>query len=81
MNLGLRSYPKGFKCRILVRNYAQDIILMVDSRTAGVTYCIDVTLFLHATSGQVSLIEVFVSSPISLNAMCPHFLGATMFYT
>ena len=48
-------------------------------RTDDVTYCADVTLFLHATSGGLSLTAAFFwtdfSRFIALNAIWAHFLG------
>ena len=48
-------------------------------RTDDVTYCADVTLFLHATSGALSLTAAFFwtdfSRFIALNAIWAHFLG------
>ena len=56
MNSWLKVLPEGLKCSILVRNYGEDINV---PRTSDVTYCADVTLFLHATSGRLSLTAAF----------------------
>ena len=57
--LGLHSYQKGLKCRILVRNYAEHVYVTFRDRTADVTYCADVILFVHTTSGRLPLITAF----------------------
>ena len=48
-------------------------------RTDDVTYCADVTLFLQATSGGLSLTATFFGTDflrfIALNAIWAHFLG------
>ena len=38
---------------------------MFHDRTADVTYCAEVTLFLHPTLGGLSLTAAFFSAPIS----------------
>ena len=46
-------------------------------RTANVTHCAEVTLFLHATSGGLSLTAAFFCADslhlIALNVIWPHF--------
>ena len=54
-------------------------------RAADVTYCIDVMLFLHMTSGELSLTAVFFFWVdflrfIALNAIWPHFRGAKLHF-
>ena len=53
MNSGL----KGLRCSILSKITA--MMLMFRDRIADVTYCADVMLFLHATSGGLSLTAAF----------------------
>ena len=50
--------------------------------TADITYCADVTLFLHATSGGIPLTATFFwtdfSRSIALNAIWAHSLGTKL---
>ena len=57
MNSGLEVLPKGLRCSILSKITAG--MLKFRDRTTDVTYCANVTLFLHATSGGLSLIAAF----------------------
>ena len=57
MNDGLKVLPNGLRCRILYKITAR--MLLFRDRTADVTYCADVTLFLHVTSGGLSLSLAF----------------------
>ena len=58
---------------------------MFRDRTADVTYCADVTLFLHARSGGLSLTAEFFCADllrfIALNAIWDHFLGQNCIFT
>ena len=47
MNSGLKVLPKGLRCSILSKITAK--MLTFRDRTTDVTYCADVTLFLHTT--------------------------------
>ena len=53
-------------------------------RTADVTYCADVTLLLHTTSGRQTQTAAFFwtdySRFMALNAIWAHFLGTKPFY-
>ena len=53
---------------------------MFRDQTADVTYCANVTLFLYATSGRLSLTAAFFLCPFlaffALSAIWSHFLGA-----
>ena len=79
MNSRLKVLPKRFQ-------YLSEITaktLTFRDRTAGVTYCADVALFLHATSVGLSLTAVFFFSAdflrfVALNAIWAHFLGAKL---
>ena len=48
MNSGLKVMPKGLSSSILSKITAR--MLTFRDRTADITYCADVTLFLHVTS-------------------------------
>ena len=52
MNSGLKVLPKGLRCSILSK--ITERMLTFREPTTDVTYCADVTLFLHATSGGLS---------------------------
>ena len=63
-----------------VVNYTQDVHVL-RSNWADVNYCADVKLFLHATSGGLSLTAAFFSGPMLafyLNAIWAHFLGTKL---
>ena len=57
---------------------------MFRDRTADVPYCADITPFLHATSGRLSLTAAFFLRRfltfITLNAIWAHFLGHPILY-
>ena len=76
MNSGFKVLPKGLRCSILSKITAR--MLTFRDRTTDVTYCADVTLFLHATSGGLSQTAAFYLANflrfIALNAIWPHFL-------
>ena len=57
MNSGLKVLPKGLKYSILVWITARTLTFR--DGTADVTYCADVKLFLHTTSGELSLTAAF----------------------
>ena len=57
MNFGLKVLPKGLRCSILSKITAR--MLPFRDRTADVTCCVNVTLFLHAMSGGLSLPTAF----------------------
>ena len=57
MNTRLKVLPKSLRCSILSKITPR--MLTFRDRTADVTYCADVTLFLHATSGGLSLTAAF----------------------
>ena len=57
MNSGLKGLQKGLRCSTLSKITAG--MLTFRDRTKDVTYCADVTLFLHATSGGLSLTAAF----------------------
>ena len=52
MNSGFKVLPKVLRCIILSKIMAR--MLTFHDRTADVTYCADVTRFLHETSGIFS---------------------------
>ena len=56
MNSGLKVLPKDLMCSILSNITA---MLSFCDRDADVTYCADVTLFLHATSGGLPQTAAF----------------------
>ena len=60
MNFGLKVLQKDFRCSILSKITAR--MLTFHDRTADITYCTDVTLFLHATSGGLALTAAFSQS-------------------
>ena len=62
MSSGLNVLPKGV-ISILPEITARTLTFR--DGTADVTYCADITLFLHATSGGLSLTAAFFSAPIS----------------
>ena len=79
MNSWLKVCPKGLNVVYLCEITATTLTFR--DRTADITYCADVTLFLHATSGGLSLTAAFLSALISLpcialNAIWADFLGA-----
>ena len=57
MNSGLKVLPNDLRCSILSKIKAR--MLTFRDRTADVTYCADVTLFLHATSDGLSQTAAF----------------------
>ena len=57
MNYGLKVLPKDLRCSILSKITAR--MLTFRDRTADITYCADVMLFLHATSGGLSQTAAF----------------------
>ena len=57
MNSGSKVLPKGLRCSIMSKITAR--MLTFRDRTADVTYCADVTLFLHTTSGGLSQTAAF----------------------
>ena len=85
--LGLLFSPLfyEFSAKKLAQIYLSEITattLTFHDRTADVTYCADVTLFLHVTSGGLSLTAAFFCGDflrfIALNAIWAHFLGAKL---
>ena len=54
MNSGLKVLPKGLRCSVLSKITAR--MLLFPDQTAD---CADVALFLHATSGGLSLTVAF----------------------
>ena len=76
MNSGLKGLPKGLRCSILSKITAR--MLTFRDRTEDVTYCADVTPFLHATSGGLSQTAALFLRFIVLNAIWPHFLDTKL---
>ena len=57
MTSGLKVLPKDLRCSILSKITAR--MLTFRDRPADVIYCADLMLFLHATSGGLSLTGAF----------------------
>ena len=57
MNSGLKVLPKSLKCSILSK--ITERMLTFCDRPTDVTYCADIILFLHATSGGLSQTAAF----------------------
>ena len=81
----LSEYHRGIcSARMVPISQSANRLLRFRDGTADVTYCADVTLFLHATSGGLSLTVAFSFLRanflcfIALNAIWPHFLGTKL---
>ena len=71
--------PKGLNVVYLSEITATT--LTFQDRNADVTYCADVTFFLRAMSGGLSLtVAFFLRRFIALNAIWAHFLGAELYF-
>ena len=57
MNAGLKVLPKGLRCNILSKITVRRLTFR--DQTTDITYCADLTLFLHARSGGLSLTVAF----------------------
>ena len=71
MNSGLKLLSKGLRCSILSKITAR--MLMFHDRTAIVTYCADITLFLHAIfhrKNQISSIYMYQEVEMHLVFWC-----------
>ena len=74
------SYPKGLNLVYVFEITATTLAFR--DRTVDVTYCADVSFFLHATSDGLSLSAAFYCADflrfIALNAIWAHFLGTKL---
>ena len=80
MNSRLKVLFKGLNVVYLSEITATTLTFR--DRTADVTYCVDVMLFVHATSGGLSLAAAFVCAHflrcIASNAIWANVLGAKL---
>ena len=80
--LGSKSCPKSLN--VVYMSEITTTTLTFRNRTADITYCAEVMLFLHTMSGWLSLTRHFVCNDflryIALNAIWTHSLGAKLHF-